>query len=149
MKSELYVFWDTVKEFCATIAKDIQEQGKHYTSILAISRGGLVPATILSHMLDIPRVFSLSPAECQYAFMRGYKPIPVILEFTPNVYYAADALLVDEIEDSGRTLALMACMYPGIDAAVMVSKKESPDSRARYIGARMITDNWIVFPWEK
>ena len=48
--------WNDIEKFCYFIASQIQYQGREYTGIYGIPRGGLVPAVMLSHELGIPLV---------------------------------------------------------------------------------------------
>ncbi|MEE8402680.1 MAG: phosphoribosyltransferase family protein, partial [Candidatus Hydrothermarchaeaceae archaeon] len=47
----LRLSWDDVEEQCRALAKEIEEQGVHFDVIIGISRGGWVPARILSGVL--------------------------------------------------------------------------------------------------
>lgn len=98
-------------------------------SIYAIPRGGLVPAVLLAHRLDVRRVACLQFAE-------------------PHVWESERSICVDDIADTGGTVAAARELFPNIKIATMIARyntKHEPD----YYGTRWQTDHWIEFPWER
>lgn len=79
----LFLSWEDVEDMVKVLAKNIKEAPVFIDSIYGIPRGGLIPATLLSHKLNIPIVES--PTE--------------------------STLVVDDIVDSGLTLSRYA-KYP-------------------------------------
>ena len=52
MVDKVYITWNEFHQHAKILASKIKESGK-YNKIIAISRGGLLPAGILSYELDI------------------------------------------------------------------------------------------------
>lgn len=90
---------------------------RRYAGIYGVPRGGLVPAVALSHLTGIPLVSTIDP----------------------------DTLIVDDIADSGKTLAA----YPEHDRLVLVRRfgSQCHAKAAKYLPAG--DNRWVVFPWEK
>lgn len=100
--------------------------------IVGISRGGLVPAVYLSHLLgDIPMV-------C-------INPKQVVLDIPEY----STILLVDEISDTGNVFnSVLSEINPVIKVKTLslhcrYSSKYIPD----YYDVLIPNDNWIDYPW--
>lgn len=148
-----------VSKICRDIA--ISEWKPDY--VVGLTRGGLIPAVMISHYLDIP-MHSLSVS------LRDSDTGP-----ESNCWMAEDAyaglkniLIVDDINDTGATLNWImqdwpASCRPGASAwnatwnknvrfAVLVDNLSSQCSvKMDYIGFEINKaekDVWIDFPWE-
>lgn len=73
----LFFSWEDVESMVRVLAEEVEKAPVFIDSIYGIPRGGLIPATLLSHKLNIPMVES--PTE--------------------------NTLVVDDIVDSGLTLS--------------------------------------------
>lgn len=113
--------------------------------IVAIPRGGLVPATYIAHQLNTQRVHTLEE------FLDMVKSH--ILPRTER----CRILLIDDISDSGATLRLTKTRLKGMltdnnyqsDIATVTlmmryNTSYEPSCYSRYI----CHDKWIIFPWE-
>ncbi len=54
-----FLSWDKIEQMCIHISNDIKAKNVKIDKIIAVSRGGLIPARILSGLLD-NKTFSLS-----------------------------------------------------------------------------------------
>lgn len=122
---------------------DLAHQIKSYKrgkpkQIVALGRGGFVPGVQLSHILDIPLV----PLMWQTR------------DGQVNEKYVTDkhTLIVDDINDSGRTLAEVIAknVWDGsYSVAVLLHKRTSEFTAVDYYAQIADNDKWYVFPWEK
>ena len=130
------------------LAVQIAESGYRPDIVIAIARGGLLPAGALAYALDTKAAGTLNVEF--YTEVGQTLDAPVVLE--PLLDTAALAgknlLVVDDVADSGRTLALVVSLLAehGADvrSAVLYTKPRSiiaPDFSWRE------TDLWITFPW--
>jgi hypoxanthine phosphoribosyltransferase len=99
----------------------ILESGKTYAGIHGVPRGGLVPAVILSHALELPYIWNASKLTMD------------------NL----DVLIVDDLVDTGRTLKSYYDL--GFDVATPYVKSWRSFT-PRYFVEEI--DKWLVFPWE-
>lgn len=148
--------WETFGKSARDLASQIAESGWLPDVIIAISRGGLIPAGALSYALGQKTVGAIN--------VEFYLPDHTTLEspelLPPSIDLAADlgsrALVVDDVADSGRTLALVKDLLEqghfteGSDVsyevrtAVIYHKPRSiivPDYLSK------TTTAWIDFPW--
>lgn len=106
--------------------------------IIGLARGGLVPGVYLSHLLGIP-FKALNKDELFYNSKFDY----------PN------ALIIDDINDTGRTLADFNSKYSDLFDMVryaVIVNNESSSFDVDYYGCRynkLEENDWFVFPWEK
>jgi hypothetical protein len=104
------------------LAAEIKKSKINFDYICGVPRGGLVPAVILSHVLDIPII-----------------PIK-------DIHYGFTVLLIDDIADSGKTLETYSCLSY-IKTAVVYYKPRSkivPD----FYGCSIVDHCWVKFPYE-
>jgi len=118
--------------------------------IVGIGRGGLVPGTYLSHRLDIP-LLSIDHSSKVHAFSDA-----LLVHLAACSKLGERYLFVDDINDSGKTLArfraLLAengAVLENIRWAVLVSNiasRASVNYAAREIDRR-VDKFWFIFPW--
>jgi hypoxanthine phosphoribosyltransferase len=172
-----------VKTWVHKIIRELSQDNWRPDYIVGITRGGLVPATMLSHYLDVPmhtlnisfRDNELGPESnlwmAEDAF--GYVPYEGTQLPAPPDREVTDPglrkkiLIVDDINDSGRTLnwikqdwpsgclpdapAWKAIWHDSVRFAVMVDNLSSGFQDVDYCGMeinKQETPCWIVFPWE-
>ncbi len=135
----------------ATLSEQICGDVWRADLLVGIGRGGLTPAVYLSHATGIPMVSvdqSTPIAEFNQAL------IETLAARTRN---GNRLLLVEDINDSGRTIAAIRSGMTANDAdsthyriAVLLDNivsAEQVDYRFRRID-RAVTKDWFVFPWE-
>ena len=122
-----------------------------FEKIIAISRGGLIPATMLSHELALPLyVFGArSYNNKQQGNFEIYQPLP------PNIKWE-NSLIVDDIVDTGDTFNNIL-NYSKVDlntvlfVAICSKYGELPNKNLNSCLLYTIQpedDRWIKFPWE-
>mgnify|MGYP000849773527 CR=1 FL=1 len=145
--------WSDVDQLCQKIVTDIESQSDKITNIIAVSRGGLIPGTILSHMLNVERVYCFGMKS--YSDDSRVNSIPSIHQpLTDNVMWTlrsstGSTLIVDDISDTGDTFSYIRDQVTSdIDNTRFVSLclKHNCKLTPRYFGK--VTKKWIVFPWE-
>ena len=142
----------------STLGRAMLNRLEMFDVIIGVSRGGLFPAVILSHMLEvkmIPVCFSGSDGA-------GDDKQQTEIEVLPEFEEGTRILIVDDICDSGDTLKKMCSFYRKIKCpvktAVLFYKDHWPNLNPRspkhgftpdYIANRVgISSRWIIFPWE-
>lgn len=118
---------------------NIAETFKYKTKlIVGISRGGLVPAVMLSHKMGIP-------LEVVTVQLRDSDKNDVDYSYLSK-YNNSDVLFVDDINDTGNTIELIQQFAPNANFA-SIHKKESTKVRNAYY-YEIVPEQWIVYPWE-
>jgi hypoxanthine phosphoribosyltransferase len=140
--------WDQIYEMLLSLAERIGKSRFKPDIVLAVSRGGWIPARVLCDLQGDPNLadvgvefyFGVAEAEDEPTLVR---PASVSLE-------DRKVLIVDEVADTGKSLKLVKEHVTDrgakeVKVAVIYSKPHSivkPDFFARE------TSSWIVFPWE-
>jgi hypoxanthine phosphoribosyltransferase len=140
--------WEQFGEACRTLAQQVADSGYLPSIILAVARGGLLPAAAVAYALDVKNVFMISVEF--YTGVDDRLDFPVML---PPMLDAVDiagatVLVVDDVADTGATLRLVkdfcAEHVADVRCAVLYEKSRS-QVKCEYVWRR--TDRWINFPW--
>ena len=162
---KLYYNDKHIRTFLHKIIREIHHDGWVPDYIVGLNRGGLSAAVMLSHYLDVPmHTLDVSFRD------GGTGP-------ENNLWMAEDAfgydsekkniLIVDDINDSGRTLQWIKEDWPSgclpddkrwsetwnnnVRFAVLVNNDASNFKHVDYIGThinKLENPCWVVFPWE-
>ena len=116
--------------------------------MLGIARGGLPLAAGLAYALDVKETATINVEF--YTGVDSRLPEPVVLPPSVDLTELADrdVLVVDDVADTGRTLAVVMrmCAEAGVRArSVVVYRKPTTRHEPGY--AWKETDAWIDFPW--
>jgi hypoxanthine phosphoribosyltransferase len=140
--------WDGYGVGVRDLASQIAGDGYRPEIILGIARGGLIPAGSLGYALSIKNTYVMNVE--YYTGVEERLDVPVILP--PYLELVdledSDILIVDDVADTGHTLAKVHEFVSGkvrsVRAAVLYEKSRSV-IKADYVWKR--TDLWINFPW--
>ena len=146
---KLYLAWQDIDALVQGLAEKLPT---HYDAMLVITRGGMVPACLISERTGMRNI--LVAAVMFYTDVERRLEQPVFLQFPPDPYLnGKKVLVVDDVWDSGRTVVavrervLAAGGFPEI-AVVHYKPTRSlyPGQEPDYYAQR--TDRWIVYPWD-
>lgn len=140
--------WDEFGESARILARQILASGFEFDVVLAIARGGLIPAGAISYALGTKRCASLNVEF--YSDIAETLPEPVVLP--PFLDTASlkgkKVLIVDDVADSGKTLNLVVGMLAERGADVKsVTLYVKPTTIIMPDFYWRSTDRWIIFPW--
>ena len=117
-------------------------------SIVALLRGGIVPARILSDYYSILLNFFALDVKF-YTGIGETQAKPQIRDFNDNII-GENILIVDDIWDSGKTMqAVLDCFSDKSLVTTTLFWKETAKGKPDYYSKVAKEDEWIVFPWEK
>jgi len=145
LKKRLYSWPQLVKD-CSAISKKLSAQ--NFDCLVAISRGGLIPATVLSYLLDIKKIHVISYSYYLKPGVRGkLKRIFAPEQKIKNCHI----LLVDEIADTGHTLLAASQFLKNKGnkiTTVALHWKTKSKIKPDYF-AHKAENLWIVYPWDE
>ena len=114
---------------------------KDWQGIVAITRGGLVPASIIARELDIRVVDTVCVSSYDFKKQGASKVLKAVdIDST-------DWLLVDDLVDTGRTARIVRDMLPRAHFATVYAKPEGRPLVDTFI-TEVSQDTWILFPWD-
>jgi uncharacterized protein len=130
------------------LAQQVADSGWIPDIILAIARGGLLPAGSLGYALSIKNVFVVSVE--YYTGVDERLDFPVMLPPQLNLVDIKDSrvLVVDDVADTGHTLkAVLEFVGATVNEArtAVIYEKSHSVVKCDYVWRR--TDRWIDFPW--
>ena len=140
----LKLSWDDIEALSAELADAVvNARGPvdPQATLLGVSRGGLIPATLVAHRLGVRKVEALG--------LMSYEDGPdgtqgALVEYGEAPRVAS--IIIDDIIDTGRTLEALRARYPDAIIAALVDKT---DGRSGAIAARRTPAGlWVAFPWE-
>ena len=148
MPTALAITWDDLDDLVAQLADRV---GRDHDVVLAITRGGLVPAGMLAYRLDLREI--LVAGAVFYRPEGGTHPRPVIGHFPDAELLAGRRVLViDEVWETGETmtevLARVRAAGGSPASAVLHYKprRSRVDGRPDHFAAE--ADGWVVYPYK-
>ena len=138
-----HVSWDQMHRDARALAWRLD--GREWRAVVAITRGGLVPAMIVARELDIRTIDTISVKSYHKQEQGGLEvlksPDPVLMGDGDGI------LVIDDLVDSGRTLELIREMYPKAHFATVYAKPKGKPMVQSYV-TEVSQDTWIFFPWD-
>lgn len=138
----LRVSWDDVQRDAGLLAESLAGKGPWH-GIVAVTRGGLIPAGLLARALGIRQIDIVSVA----AYDGETLGSPELLKRPTAAGDGEGWLVVDDLVDTGTTMKIVRTILPKAHVAVLYAKpvgRPLADSFVR----EFPQDSWIDFPWE-
>ena len=145
------VSWDQFHRDARALAWRLA--GQNFTAMVAVTRGGLVPAAIIARELGLRVIETLAvasygageagrPEQAQGA-LRILKPVAREILATGG----AGVLVVDDLVDTGATARLVRELLPQAHLATVYAKPAGRPLVDTFI-TEVSQDTWINFPWD-
>ena len=117
-----------------------------WKGMVAVSRGGLVPAALLAREIDLRLVDTL----CIQSYDgRDQTSLEILKQPSEAVADAGQGwLLVDDIADTGDTLTAARKILPQAHFATVYAKPAGEDLVDSVLHV-VSQDTWVEFPWEQ
>ena len=139
------VSWDRFHSDSKALAWRLVEKQGGWKGIIAITRGGLIPAGIIARELDIKIVETIGVSSYDDQTQREAHILKNIN--TALVGDGAGWLVIDDLVDSGNTAKLLRDMVPAAHIAAVYAKPKGEPLVDTYI-TLVSQDTWIFFPWD-
>ena len=134
------VSWDQFHRDTKALAWRLSGAGP-FAGIVAITRGGLVPAAIVSRELDVRLIDTI----CIRSYREQDRGKPEILKAIDNP--DENWLLIDDLVDTGGTAQIVRGLLPNAHFATIYAKPEGRPLVDTFI-TEVSQDTWILFPWD-
>jgi hypoxanthine phosphoribosyltransferase len=140
--------WNQIYNMLLDMAQKIRINGFKPDMIVGVSRGGWLPARVLSDLLDNPNLANVR-AEF-YLGVAETKDEPVLTQPVSAVVSGKKVLIVDEVADTGKSLKLIKehIAQQGASDIKIATVYYKPWSVVKPDYYEKKTERWIVFPWE-
>lgn len=148
--TEYYIpSWDEIEDAVFHIGEALVKNNYIPDVIVAVLTGGIIPAKLLSDLLDIKTI--------RYIEIKFYRSVgmtvnkPVIRSVYTDSLEGKKVLIVDDVSDTGETLESVSNILTMFNPSKILSatlylktwSKRIPDFYYKQV------DKWIIFPWDK
>lgn len=114
-----------------------------WKGIVAITRGGLVPACIVARELDIKLVETL----CISSYDHQEQRVAEILKLAKGAGVGRGWIVVDDLVDTGNTFRITRQQLPEAIYACIYAKPQGAHDCDMFV-TEVSQDTWIHFPWD-
>jgi len=145
------VTWDQLHRDARALAWRLMEQGP-FAGVVAITRGGLIPAAIIARELDVRLVETVSivtyAAGSSGTLIEEEKGgAPVVIKPPSAAGDGTGFLIVDDLVDTGATARVVRALLPRAYFAAVYAKPAGREMVDSFI-TEVSQDTWILFPWD-
>ncbi len=140
--------WDDFAAASRSLALDVLRAGFDPELVVAVARGGLLLAGGLAYSLGIKSCGAVNAEFYTGVGTRLDDPVLLPPFLDAGSLAGKRVLLVDDVSDSGRTLAMVVELLEGMGAEVrtiVLYTKPGTVHEPAFTWRR--TDRWITFPW--
>ncbi len=143
------ISWSDIERMVSALLRRIPAD---YDNIMVITRGGMVPACLISERTNIRNI--LCAAVVFYEGEARALPAPVFVQFPDDqLVNGRRILVVDDVWDTGSTIVAVRNRLRRAGAKVDCCVLHYKPSRSRFPGDgpdfyAEETAGWIVYPWD-
>jgi hypothetical protein len=140
--------WNQIYDMLLDLANKIQGDGYKPDVIIGITRGGLVPARILSDFLETPELAIIQIE--YYVSIAQTRQEPILKQGLSTPLTGKKTLLVDDVSDTGKSLQLAKnhLQQQGAKEIKTATLYAKPQTITKPDYCEKQTSHWIVFPWD-
>ncbi|HLG73208.1 MAG TPA: phosphoribosyltransferase family protein [Chloroflexota bacterium] len=145
---KVHLTWHDVQDCVGSVVGQLE---RDYDCMLVITRGGLVPACLISEQIDLRNI--VVAAVMFYTGVDRTLEAPIFLQFPADPLLARKkVLIVDDVWDSGRTIMAVKARVEEAQGKPVTAVLHYKPARSMYpdrpdIFARETSD-WLVYPWD-
>ena len=140
------VSWDQFHRDARALAWRLSAAGP-FRAVVAVTRGGLVPAAIVARELGIRVVETVCVASYEYDKQGEIQVLKGIGEAVAGSEAGAGVLIVDDLVDTGATARVVREMLPKAHFATVYAKPAGRPLVDTFI-TEVSQDTWIYLPWD-
>jgi xanthine phosphoribosyltransferase len=136
------VSWDQLHRDSKALAWRLVECGG-FRGVVAITRGGLIPAAIVARELECRIVETVSVV----TYDETVRGTPQVVKPPAAAGDGEGWLLVDDLVDTGTTAMVVRALLPKAHFATVYAKPAGRPLVDTFI-TEVSQDTWILFPWD-
>jgi xanthine phosphoribosyltransferase len=140
------VSWDQFHRDARALAWRLSAAGP-FRAVVAVTRGGLVPAAIVARELGIRVVETVCVASYEYDKQGEIEVLKTISDAVAGTGGGAGVLIVDDLVDTGATAKVVREMLPKAHFATVYAKPAGRPLVDTFI-TEVSQDTWIYLPWD-
>ncbi|HXW70748.1 MAG TPA: xanthine phosphoribosyltransferase [Methylocella sp.] len=146
IEKAFHVSWDQFHRDARALAWRLSGE-KRFLGMVAVTRGGLVPAAIVARELDMRVIDTFCVESYRHETQRGEaKVLKGIPEETARGG-GEGLLIIDDLADTGATMSLIRAVLPKAHVATIYVKPLGRCLVDTFV-TEVSQDTWIYFPWD-
>jgi xanthine phosphoribosyltransferase len=135
------VSWDQLHRDTKALSWRLHDLGKSWKGVVAVTRGGLVPAAVIARELGIHYIDTVCITS--YKFKKQGE-MNILKKIDDS---GEDLLIIDDLVDTGATAKVVKNMLPNAYFATVYAKPAGKPLVDLYV-TEVSQDTWILFPWD-
>ena len=140
------VSWDQFHRDARALAWRLSGAGP-FKAVVAVTRGGLVPAAVVARELGIRIVETVCVASYEYDKQGEIQVLKTIAADLGGTSGGAGVLIVDDLVDTGATARVVREMLPKAHFATVYAKPAGRPLVDTFV-TEVSQDTWIYLPWD-
>ena len=140
------VSWDQFHRDARALAWRLAAAGP-FRAVVAVTRGGLVPAAVVARELGIRVVETVCVASYDYDKQGELSLLKPVAPTIAGEGAGAGVLIIDDLVDTGATAKLVREMLPKAHFAAVYAKPAGRPLVDTFI-TEVSQDTWIYLPWD-
>ncbi len=144
------VSWEELHRTSKALAWRLHELGP-FDGVIAITRGGLVPAAIVARELELRIIDTIGAISYRDNAIEKFEERArgaVEIIKSPNVTGTGGGwLMVDDLVDTGETAKVVRTLLPDAHFATVYAKPAGRPLVDTFV-TEVSQDTWIYFPWD-
>jgi xanthine phosphoribosyltransferase len=142
------VSWDQFHRDARALAWRLSGAGP-FEAIVAVTRGGLVPAAVVARELGIRLIETVCIASYSHATQSELKILKTVAEGIRELGggLGKGVVIVDDLVDTGQTAKVVRDILPKAHFATVYAKPMGRPMVDTFI-TEVSQDTWIFFPWD-
>ncbi|MCD4674882.1 MAG: xanthine phosphoribosyltransferase [Desulfobacula sp.] len=135
------ISWDQLHRDVKALSWRLHDIEKTWKGIVAVTRGGLVPAAIIARELGIYHIDTVCITSYDW---KNQGEAKILKEIDDS---GEDLLIIDDLVDTGSTAKVVRTMLPDAYFATVYAKPAGKPLVDAYV-TEVSQDTWILFPWD-
>ena len=143
------ISWSEVERLCQHLAGLIRESGYRPDLVIAIGRGGYVPARL---MCDWLHIMGLTSIKVEHYLSGANRQEEAVIRYPLKAdIRGLRVLVVDDVNDTGDTLEAatqhLQAFQPGEIRTAVMHHKAVTSFDADYSAGKIVKWRWLIYPW--
>ena len=140
------VSWDQFHRDARALAWRLSSAGP-FEAVVAITRGGLVPAAVVARELGIRVIETICVASYDYDKQGTISILKTVSEKIVGSDKGAGVLIIDDLVDTGATARVVREILPKAHFATVYAKPLGRPLVDSFV-TEVSQDTWIYLPWD-
>lgn len=135
------ISWEQLHRDAKALSWRLHDVRQDWKSIVAVTRGGLVPAAVIARELGIHHIDTVCITSYNWQDQGEAKILKAVEGSGEGL------LIIDDLVDTGTTAKIVRKMLPKAYFATVYAKPAGKPLVDAYV-TEVSQDTWILFPWD-